>query len=1182
MSTRNSHSIVRLALLALAFSLSSSAHAQFSASLAGTVQDPSGAIIPKATATLTNMGTQQTQTSISSDTGFYRFSELAPAHYKLVVTATGFKTASYDDIALAAETPRNLNVELSIGGATDTVNVSADETPVLQTGDASIQTTIDSDIIQKLPTYGADPYEVLRLTPGITGDGARNGTGAAVFLPNGAGPGGSNSGVFQTENQVQISADGQRQADNNFNIDGVSVNSLTHGGAAVVSPNEEAVGQITVVSTSYDASDGRNSGAQIKVVTKSGTNDLHGSLFFLYDEPGLNAFNKFGGPAAGTLPVKVTNKQRSYAASLGGPILKSKLFLFTSFQGFTLANNNSTTAYVETPAYRAAVIANRPGGVSAKILADPNVVPRIQSIIAPNCSGFGTFTPPSTTANPNPTPQPTCQVVSGGLDIGSLAPNPNGGSPLGYFPAAPYGGGLDGIADVENVQLFVPAHSRGNQFNGRADFNITERDLLAGSVYFTKLDNYGISGTDGSRPQADLPFKPLNSAGTLIYIHTFSASWLNELRGNGTRFAENAINDAGNTVNYGFPFDNVQTLPFPIQYGVNFSSTSPAVFAENTYEVRDMVTHTWGAHTIRAGVEVRFEQDNDNLNGQQRPVFAFQGLWTLANDAPIFEQIAANPNTGGTPLTQRYFRSNDIAGYLQHDWKATPNLTLNMGLRWEYFTPLSNKGFQINYPVLGTTPGRELVDISLHLKNHLWGSRPNNFAPKFGFAYVPEGFKHKAVVRGGFAMAYNHLDIALFNNALEDGPNVASFGLCCAGNGTSAGVKYAVGSSNSPSSFPVNPALKTGIGPNGFPLQVGGAAQSLGVEVYGAQPNLHYPMSYLYSLETQYELPYQLTATIGYAGSLGRHYARLVDQNFIFNQCVPATLNCNGANVQTPVFASYFAQTDSVQSYNALNLQLVRRMSNGLTMAAYYTYSKSLDQVSNGDGANSSANQTNPANNTSEYGPSDYDTRHHISVSGVYELPHVHSDNFLVKAAANGWQVNGVLTYHTGFPWTPVTFNLQSVPNQIGAAPAGPVRPLSYTGQAGNSCSNSAWLTGSNFPNRTPLPGTTNNPGGGNYFSSALPQNFTYKPGIGRNSFQGPCYFDVDMSVAKEVTFNPFDHHTLLRFQANFYNAFNKLQLLPITNGNANNGANIQNQFFGFAQGAAAGRQIEFVARLQF
>ena len=251
---------------------------------------------------------------------------------------------------------------------------------------------------------------------------------------------------------------------------------------------------------------------------------------------------------------------------------------------------------------------------------------------------------------------------------------------------------------------------------------------------------------------------------------------------------------------------NVQTLPWAIQYGANWGSTTPAIFAENTYEVRDMVTHLWRSHVFRMGAEMRFEQDNNNLSGEQRPIYAMQGLWTFANDAAIYESIDANPANGGTPLTQRYFRSDDVAGYIQDDWKAMPNLTLNMGLRWEYFTPLRNKGIEINYPVLGP-PGQELSGMTLQLRNHLWDASPHNFAPKFGFAFQPPVLNNKLVVRGGAAAAYNHLDVALFENALEDGPGVASFGLCCAGNSGSSGVKYEMGTSNSPASFPFNPAL---------------------------------------------------------------------------------------------------------------------------------------------------------------------------------------------------------------------------------------------------------------------------------------------------------------------------------------------------------------------------------------
>ena len=451
-----------------------SAPAQFNASLSGTVLDPTQAVIPGATVTLTNDATQATKTATSSSGGTYQFSELAPGTYTIKATAKGFQQNTVSNIAVVAETPRNLDLTMQQGQESQTVNVNADLAPLLQSSDASIGTTIDSAEIQRLPIFGADPYELLRTAPGISGDGARSGNGNAVFLPNGAGPGGSNSGIFQTENQVQISADGQRVADNNYMIDGVSVNSLTHGGSAVVSPNAEAVGQMTIVSTSYDASLGRNTGAQIQIVTKSGTNSLHGSAFFLYDEPGLNKYNKYGGPIPGTLPVRNNNKQRTWAASLGGPIMANKLFFFSSFQEYKLNNPSSSTGYVETPQFRAAIIAKRPKGVSERIVAAPASQPRIVAILTPTCTGFGTYNSISLG-----TSTPACRVVNGGLDVGSLTPG--GSTQIGVFPAGgssaaldgatpqQVGGGFDGVPDLENVQLFIPNQSRGNQYNARID-----------------------------------------------------------------------------------------------------------------------------------------------------------------------------------------------------------------------------------------------------------------------------------------------------------------------------------------------------------------------------------------------------------------------------------------------------------------------------------------------------------------------------------------------------------------------------------------------------------------------------------------------------------------------------------------------------------------------------------------
>ena len=1167
---------IGLAVVALILLLSSSAVAQFGASLSGTVKDSSGAVVPGATVVIVDTATRQTRTVTTSSSGTYSFGELPPGSYDITATAPAFKKFSLTSLAVAAETPRNVDISLSPGGDTETVNVNADELPVLQTSDASIGSTIDSETIQRLPAVGSNPYELLRTAPGVIGDGARAGNGNAVFLPNGNGPGGSSRGIFQTENQTQISANGQRVSNNTYSIDGVSVDSLDHGGSAVVTPNQEAVGQITLLSTSYDAADGRNSGAQIKVVTKSGTNQLHGSAFFLYDEPGLNAYAKYGGPD-GQKALRSPTKQRTYSGSIGGPLVKNKLFGFASYSGFGLGADTVVSQYVETSQYRALVIAQRPGSIAATILNSAGVTPRVLNSLSIDCSAYAnnqSLYAPVNGVRQTASGGPYCNPVNGGVDIGS--PTAGGASQIGkYTPSSNsniatfVGGGLDGVADIQYAQLLVPGHSHGNQFNGRVDYIVTKNDQIAGSFYLTKLDNYGISGTTDSRPQADVPFKPLNIAGTVIYIHTFSPSWLNELRVNGTRFADNGIQDGGGIVNFGIPYINMQGMPFAnnVQFGVQQNSTTPALFAENTYEINDMVTHSFGAHTLRFGGSIRFEQDNNNLSGLSRPVYAMQGPWNFANDAPIFEGIVASTVTGAAINSQLYLRSKDISGYIQHDWKVTPTFTLNTGFRYEVYTPISNNGNNILKPVLGPA-GSELSGMALVPTSGLYNSDYAHFSPKIGFAWVPNYYDGKVVLRGGFGIAYNHLDAALFDTqAIDNAVGSANFNLCC-GQDTSpfAGgmIKYAVGSSNASNSFPANPALATGVNSKGFP------ASGAQIELYGTSGTIKNPYSYLYSFETQVQFPYKLVATVGYAGSLGRHYARLVNQNFLYN------------NTNSPTYQAFFAQTDSIQAYNALNVRVTRALSHGFQIEGNYTFSKSLDQVSNGDGANSNANQTNPANNKTEYGPSDFDTRNRVTISALYTTPNVHSSNFLVRALANGWQANTIFTAHSGFPYTPVTYNLASniVPN---AATVSPTRPLGIVGIPASSCSNSAFITGSNFPNRGPA-GTA---GGQNYFITSAPvlppgQNYVYTPGIGRNSFTGPCYKDIDISVAKQVSFSALGEHAFLRFQANFFNAFNLLNLSPITNGNANPAANIQNADFGKATGADAGRQIEFLVRLNF
>ena len=1184
------HAASRLAIAATALVLCAvPAAAQFSGSLTGSVTDASGGVIPQATATIINEGTHQRVTKTTGADGTFTFPSLPSGIYDLSVSASSFKVGSYTAISVLQE-PRNVNVTLTPGAVSDTVTVSASDTVALQTGDANVSATLDSSQLEKVPLYGRDPFNAVRTTPGITGDGSRSASGSANFLPNSVGPGGSNFGVDATENTVQISADGQRITDNNFLVDGVSVNSLGYGGATVINPNIEAIGSIQVIATSFSAEDGRNTGAQVKITTKSGTNQVHGTAFFQYDEPGLNAYNKYGGPpSAGGTPIRVSTKGRDFAASLGGPIIRDKFFGFGSFEETNQVLVSFPNAFVETPQFRAAIHAQRPGSIADQITNAAGGIPNIRRVLNQSCTSPVNQNPGYDPTQPvSATNVPLCQVVPGGLDIGSPLPlTANGGSGYASFNVnnqIQFGAGLDGVPDIQYVQLNASQPSVGRQFNGRLDYYLTPRDQFAASAYVTKL--YRTTPSDTARPNSAVPFDPTNLLGTFIYIHTFSPSLLNEFRANYTRFSENGITDDTNAgLNLGIPYIELQNSNYTqnnrIHFGAVAAPTSPGIFAENQYEARDTVTKVFGSHTLKIGVEARAEQDNNNLLGSTRPTYTFAGIWNYFNDRPIYEGVQANPATGGAPLVNRYLDDQYFAGFVQHDWKVSKALTLNMGLRYEYFGPIYNKGLDINYPSLGTATGQALLGAALLPRHYLWNPNTKDFGPKFGFAFAPDRFNQKTVIRGGFSLAYNRLDNVLFDPALEDGPGVFSYGICCGTAPQDFGspfvggqIQYTLGASTAYNSYPTNPALKTTIGANGLPTS------GIAIEAYGALPHLPQPYSYLYSLDVQNDLGHQLILDIGYQGSTGRHYSRLVNQNFV--QPGATSANNHFAN------GLYLAQDDSNTYYNALNVTMSKNYKTGLSFQGTYSYSKAQDQVSSGDGADGNANQTNPQNNATELGPSDFDVRHRLVASGTYSVNYYHGGNYLEKIALNGWQVNGIFTAHTGFPFTPASYAVNGIPLTPTSQTIGPVRPYGYTGNENPGCG-----TNSAFENGTAFNGT---------FQVTTPTGATYRPGIGRNSFRGPCYQDIDVGVAKEIPLHIIGERGLFRFQAQAFNVNNKLNLAPFTfntgpsqlngaltaTGQLYTGNNIptgsRNGATNFAVplAASAGRVIEFNARVQF
>ncbi|MBA3601996.1 MAG: TonB-dependent receptor, partial [Acidobacteria bacterium] len=662
------------------------------------------------------------------------------------------------------------------GGISETVTIT-DEPQPLRTEDANIDNTISRAEILRLPQVGRDPYELARLTPGVFGDGARGGNGNATGLPNSPGPGGSNNSIFQTENQVPISANGQRVSANNFQIDGVSVNSQTNGGGAVITPSQEAVKEVTISSSSYSAEDGRNSGATVKVVSQNGTNDYHGSAFFKYNDPELNAFNKYPGSQQ-----RVENLLRQFGGSFGGPLPflnfgeggpvttsgKDKLFFYFAYEGLRTGSNNTFQTFVETDQYRNLVRTLRPNGVTAQVFRTPGIEPRIASVISRTCAeaGFGAD---------------RCRQVSGGLDLGSITGSLNNYLRLGGgVGRADIGGGFDGIPDIQYVNLFNPNSFRGNQFFTRVDYNATSKDSIAVSTFFTPTINNGADAGGRSRQIGDIISDRLNFSTALIYNRTISTTKFNQARFNYSGFSFNEV-ESNPDANFGIPRIEVEGLPFDrIRFGAPRGENTPGILSEKSLDFSDTFNWIIGNHALKFGTQLRFDINNTSIVGGARPIFSFVGLFNLANDTPIFEGINASPITGAPADAARDYKTNDYAFFVQDDWKVRPNLSLNLGLRYEYFPPIKDELNQQSNIIFGPNG---LVDSRVAVVDQLFKPDRNNFGPQIGFAYSPGFLKEKGVVRGGFGIGYNRIPSVVFINSRGNPPFFSRFGICC---GTSA------------------------------------------------------------------------------------------------------------------------------------------------------------------------------------------------------------------------------------------------------------------------------------------------------------------------------------------------------------------------------------------------------------
>src|SRR3984957_5238587 len=1131
--------VLRIAfLLACLTVMVGGTRAQYRASLRGTVIDAQGNAVSGATVTLTNKDTGADLVSTSDDNGIYQFNALAPAAYKLTAAHPGFKKKVLEQVQIIPEQANSLDLPLDVGEVQETVTVS-ETTQALDTETANLSGTVTTNQIEHLPSFGRDVLKLAQLAPGSFSDGSQGSGNDNYNLPGtqtGGGQSGGADGIFKTENGAQVIANGQQTESNGISIDGISTTSAVWGGATVVTPSEDSVESVKILSNSYDAEDGRFSGAQIQIISKSGTNDIHGSLFITTHQPNLNAFQRFNG--AGLAVTRDDNKFEQFGGSVGGPIWKNKIFAFFNYETVREpVTNLQGNSWFDTPALQALAPS---GSIAAKYLSFPgNAV-------------VGTLNTAATCATAGLTEGVNCRTIPGqGLNVGSPLTTPLGSQDTTWQSSANpgIGSGLTGVADIANYNTINPTKFTAVQYNGRLDANVTGKDRLSFAIYYVPLskDNF-----NGSRGYDIFHHSQINEAISGIWDRTFSTNFLNEARVNAASWRWNEIN-SNPQAPVGFPSDNIDATG-----GItlnSFGANVGSILDQWTYGFKDVATWIHGRHTVKFGGDITRLQYLQDGPGCGVPRYNFFNIWDFLNDAPHQENGNFNPNTGLPTTIRQDDRENIFGIFVQDDFKLRQNLTINVGLRWSLFGPLYEKHNNMFKAVPGA--GADFLTGLGVRRGNSWNPQYDNFGPQIGFAWSPGRFNSKLVVRGGYGLNYNGEQIAITSNIVNNpGLAVSPTFIIPTPTSPNPGIVYALSSGvNNLNGFPANPNAIATFGPNGLPT-----TGQVGVQIFPT--DLPTSRVHHYSADVEYDLGHQLIASLGYQGSLAR------DLHFHQNPlAVPAA---QGFALNPQIGGGDFWALNGRANYNAMLAELKHQFAQHFSADAQFTWSKCMD-VSSAP----FSEQPYPFDPALNYGRCDYNVGKAFKVFGVWQPVFFHGSNAWMEKIAGGWTLSGIFNIHSGFPWSPMV-SVNGGNTYCTQCGYGSLFPTTYLGGAGGSTSNSAFETvaNSNFPKGGPAYFTpTNYPA---FLGTSLPP----APGVHRNSFNLPGYKGVDMTLAKAFGLPKapvLGEGARIELRVDAYNLFNNLNLNP---NQINN--NIGSSNFGTISGALAARVITLGARFSF
>ena len=1118
---------------------------ELGARIRGTIIDPSGAGVPGAEVTATNVNTRVEVKVPTTDDGSFQFLALPVGLYNVTAIKSGFRNFTARGIKLELNQVYDLPISLEVGQVSESVQVEANPVQV-ETTTTQMGTVISGEQIVDLPLNGRNWTSLEQLVPGVVSGSDRFGSAGAF-------------GAYATN--------GSESQQNSFLINGADSMDLRLNAPLIV-PSPDAIGEFNLIDSTINPEYGRNSGGILNAVIKSGTNQFHGDAFEFYRDTFLNARNFF----QRTAPVF---HQNQYGGTLGGPIIRDKTFFFISYQGTrnrapdTNSAGNTTTVLSQ----------DQRNGFFPDIASSTTLSP--VAMIGESGATYAAGTPYNILFPSGHIPTQNFNSVATGL--------------LKYVPLPNLG---------SDQYTFNPVQT-GNQEQGiaRVDHTFGVHDSFWTSLFFQhQLVGHTLPFLGSSVPGFGESDLSANKQFIAAWSHTFNPTTLNEFRASYLRFnyANTYPTNAAPPSSYGFSGINPQfsagsSAPYVALTGyfnLGFSPFGPQPVIENTYQLDDNFSKVAGSHTLKFGFDGRRYEVDNPYESFNNGFYQFNGTGTYSTGDPGADFLLGVPDvyvqsSGGFQV----FRSYEFYLYAQDSWKVSKNLTLNYGAGYQTDTPLVSQRYDKlskncfrpgeQSSVFPTAPEGLLFPGDTGCSPSGYYTHWGHIAPRFGFAYAPDwgavsghGSK-KFVIRGGFGVYFNRTEEELGLQDLSAVPfSLTSFGIGSAGGSPSFAKPYtdiATGQTVA-NPFPFTPPTKG---------QAVDFSQFLPLSINVMNPNFTDPYAMNFNLNFQRELPGAMILQVGYVGAQGRHLEMVYEGNPISPSgaaacavdpaCVADRGNqavdypTHSLNAPGNIFASVGTQSSQgVSSYNSMQISLNKRFSHGLMFQAAYTWSHSIDDSSGYEGSGAAPGVgriPNPYNFALNRGDSNFDARHRFVINYNYDLPAPRWNNAFSRYVLSGWRISGITTLQTGFPVLIGDTKLQSL-----QCPVQP--PLVYYG---------CWDTPNvNGPVGIFDPRSTS---AHTYFDTSV---FSVEPtgtlgNEGRNNFHGPGINQTDLALTKLVKFSE-TRKVELRLES--FNTFNHTQFLFANT--VLSFSDINTSTFGRTLSAASGRVVQLGAKIYF